>query len=392
MRKWQSCERATHSAAYILAESSPSPAPERGRLIPREQQSCETPRGRTITHESAPKAAGSLGSRILSMAAAWLLLHAALCGQAHGQELSFAGVQSTLSTPQLTQPQGIAIDSSGNIFISDTAVNHVLRIDPSGNQNFEGTDLSRPAGIAVDSSGNLYIADTGNNLVRKVSQGGGQSNIGYGLTKPLGVAVDSMGNVIVADTGNNRVELVVLGGQGTLVSGLNQPSAVAVDAAENVYIADTGNGRVLKASLTANTPVTVIATGLQAPQGVAVDAAGNVFIADTWNNRVLEVPANGGKPFPVGGPFSHPTALSLDGSGNVYVVDTAHRRAVLVQTHAVNFGGATICPTGSISATMCVPPQLTLNYFAGTSATIAGISALTKGRPTETSGFQEPTA
>jgi DNA-binding beta-propeller fold protein YncE len=125
-----------------------------------------------------------------------------------------------------------------------------------------------PYGVAVDSSGNVYVADTGNHLIQKFTpdttdptdplkmvfltkwglfgEGDGEFN------RPQGVAVDSNGNVYVVDTGNNRVQkfsssggfLTKWGSEGSGDSQFDNPSAIAVDSSGNVYVADTGNHRI----------------------------------------------------------------------------------------------------------------------------------------------------
>ena len=212
------------------------------------------------------------------------------------------------------------------------------------------TSLSSPKGVAVDSSGKLYVADSGNNRVlrysRPVDQTGritpdavlGQFNFtsaslttasGSSLQSPTGLAIDSTGELFVADTGNNRVleylpdftsgaSAVQVYGQPNFNSGglfssisaqtLNGPSGVAVDPSYNLYVADTGNNRVLVFPNTQGShgnglPASVVfgqprfdsggagsGSGLRTPFDVALDTSGNVFVADSGNNRVIGYP------------------------------------------------------------------------------------------------------
>ena len=257
--------------------------------------------------------------------------------------LSFSGNGGPALNAQMDAPQGVAVDASGNVYISDTANNVVRRVAKdgtiSGFAGGSGDTLSRPQGLAVDSSGNVYVAEAYGARVRKYSPSGsgmtiaGNGTQGYGgdggsatsaqLYTPSGVAVDTAGNVYIADFSNNRVRKVstsgaittVAGGGGSGYSGdggpatnarLNLPSAVAVDSAGNLYIADTGNNRIRQVT-PAGTINTVAGNGLPGysgdggnaslaqvgnPLGVAVDSTGNLYISD-GSTRIRKVYTSG---------------------------------------------------------------------------------------------------
>jgi uncharacterized protein (TIGR03437 family) len=240
----------------------------------------------------------------------------------------FAGESSSPATAQLKGPAGVAADAAGRIYLADTGNSRIRRIDPggnistvagNGNASYFGDGLAaraasvnQPEGVAIDAAGSIYIADTLDSAVRKVNPDGTITTIaGYGtpaftgdggpatkaaLDHPRGVAVDSNGNVYIADTGNNRVRKIdFLGNIGTVADGLSAPRGVAVDRAGIVYIADTGHNQVLRG----NTIIAgsgaccysgdggfATAARLNAPVGIAVDAGGNVYIADSGNNSI----------------------------------------------------------------------------------------------------------
>jgi len=239
------------------------------------------------------------------------------------------------NSARINRPIGVAVDAQGNWYVADTANNRVRKVQPGGNlftvagngnaayfgDGLQGTraSVNQPEGIAVDAQGNLYIADTRDNAVRKVTPDGlittlaGTGAAGYGgdngparqalLRLPSGVAVDSQGVVYVADTGNNQIRRIDPSGLITTVdtSGtLNEPRGVAVDRAGNVYIADTGNHVVRRVSPGALI-TTIAGTGeccysgdgglaiearLNQPWGISVDGNGNVYVADPGNNAV----------------------------------------------------------------------------------------------------------
>ncbi len=243
------------------------------------------------------------------------------------------GADGSGSNAQFYSPMSVAADSAGNVYVADTANHTIRRITLSGvvstlagsaglSGSADGTGsaarFNQPQGVAVDSFGNVYVADTGNQTIRKITSDGvvstlagsaGKSGSANGLGssarfyQPEGVAVDSGGNVYVADTWNHTIRKIAPGGAVTTLAGLAgsygstdgigsearfyEPQGVAVDSAGILYVADTGNETIRKiapgATVTtlaglANNYGSVDATGSSArfygPAGVATDGVG----------------------------------------------------------------------------------------------------------------------
>lgn len=332
------------------------------------------------------------------------------------------------NTSELNNPFGIALDSKGNLYIGDQDNFRVRQVTGGtistvagdGTPGYTGdaaaatsAELGRVSGLAMDSSGNLYIADPDNYVIRKVSGGtittfAGSNALGAGgtgdhglatsaqLSEPTGLALDAAGNLYIADTGNSRIRMVAASNSyiTTLSTGsavLSSPKGVAVDAAGRVYIADTNNCRVLKVtpsgSITIPTTVTGSDSGacgysgdggpaasalLDHPSGVALDAAGNLYIADTFNQRIRRVSAATGTITTLAGnrfsgytgdggssasaELSFPLAVLVDPHGNIYVSDTQNSviRLMTAAPPAINgvitssgFGGFTSIAPGA---------------------------------------------
>jgi trimeric autotransporter adhesin len=211
----------------------------------------------------------------------------------------YAGDEGQAISARLGSPTGVAIDASGNIYIAD-ALNNVIRlvtkstgiittVAGNGTEAYGGdggpaisAQLKFPKGVAIDTSGNIYIADTVNHRIRLVTKSTGI------ITTVAGDGTPSYG-----------------GDEGQAISAqLNQPYGVTVDASGNVYIADNSNNVIRLVTKSTGFITTVAGTGafgyagngglatsaeLWTPRGVALDSSGLLYIADTVNHRIRTV-------------------------------------------------------------------------------------------------------
>jgi uncharacterized protein (TIGR03437 family) len=265
----------------------------------------------------------------------------------------FSGDGGPATDAQLNGSLGVALDGAGNLFVLDGNNNRIRKVSPSGiittvagngSRGFSGdggpaTDaqLWFPEGIAVDSDGNLFIADHANYRVRKVSNGvittvAGNGSAGFSgdggpatsaqLNGTFAVAVDNAGNLFIEDHDNRRIRKVSggiittvagggtagLGDAGPATSSMVGPAAgLALDNAGDLLIADAGHFRIRKVAKGIIT--TIAGTGAPAwsfsgdggpaidatldPSAVAVDDSGALFIADSLNHRVRKISATG---------------------------------------------------------------------------------------------------
>jgi hypothetical protein len=245
-------------------------------------------------------------------------------------------------------PQGVALDSAGNVYVADSLNATIRKITPGGSVSTlagsagkygpdDGTGSSarfyQPTGLAVDSLGDLYVSDSGNQTIRKLTPDGAVStlagsvgnagcadgtNTNARFNGPAGIAVQSTGNVYVSDFYNHTIRKVTPSGAVSTIAGLAgvwgsadgtnsaarffEPADVAVDGSGALYVVDSGNHTVRKLTPSGTNWVVTTVAGLAGvsgstgglggdarftyPMGIAVNTAGLLCVADTGNNSV----------------------------------------------------------------------------------------------------------
>ncbi len=281
-----------------------------------------------------------------------------LAGAIYGQDLTITTLAGPNETPawfdgtgsaaRFSSPSGVAIDGSGNIFVSDQSNHTIRKISPAGAVttlaglagSFGTTDgtgsaarFYRPSGVAVDGSGNLYVADRDNHTVRIITPAGvvttlaglagiSGSTDGTGSAArfygPSGVTLDGSGNVYVADAFNHTIRKITPSGAVTTLAGLAgstgstdgtgsaarfyRPFGVALDGSGNLYVADVLNYTIRKitpagvvttlaglAGTFGSTDGTGSAARFNSPSGVTLDGSGNLYAADRLNNTIRKI-------------------------------------------------------------------------------------------------------
>jgi len=269
-----------------------------------------------------------------------------------GQPHHPGSADGTNNAAQFYMPFGITVDTTTNLYVTDSINQTIRKLTPvgtnwvvstiagqiqiSGSADGTGTNaqFNGPAGIAVSGGSNLYVADDNNNTIRKMTLTGtnwavstfaGLAGV-YGdadgatnnarFHSPIGVAVDGSGNVYVADANNNEVRKITTSGVVSTFAGVSTGStdgpgtnalfwstaAVALDAQDNVYVADYYNCTIRK--ITTNDVVSTIAglagnigsadgTNSDArfyyPSDIALDSQGNVYVADAYNSTIRKI-------------------------------------------------------------------------------------------------------
>jgi len=362
------------------------------------------------------------------------------------------------ASAQFNGPSGVAVDSSGNVYVADGGNHRIRKITQTGGGTWTVSTLAGsgtvgyqdgaaasaqfndPTGVAVDSSGNVYVADQVNHSIRKITEDDGIWTVstlagsgtagrqnGAGAAAqflfPAGVAVDSSGNVYVAEYGNHHIRKITeddgiwtvstLAGSGTAgyqngaaaSAQFSQPAGVAVDSSGNVYVADNGNHRIRKiaekddGAWTVGTIAGSGAEGYQdgaaasaqfnSPIGVAVDSSGNVYVADFGNNRIRKIAEKDGGAWTVStlagsgaegyqdgaaalAQFNDPTGVALDSSGNVYVADESNHRIRKITEDDGIWTVSTLAGSGTIGRQDGAAASAWFNFPAGVALDSSG--------------------
>ena len=366
------------------------------------------------------------------------LTSAGLVSTIAGSPLISGNTNAVGAAARFNLPNGIAVDSAGNILVADTSNEAIRKIAPdgtvttyAGNRGIPGSAdgtgtgarFFRPFGITLDAAGNAYVSDSYNHMIRKVTSVGVVSTIagpGAGLgsygsidgtgnaarfNAPRSIALDGSGNLFATDTGNSTIRRITPTGTVSTFAGFaglfsfsdgsgnsalfNFPTGISSDGRGQLLVSDSSNN-VIRAITTAGVVSTIAGsagisgstdgTGTVArfnfPQGLATDRDGNSYLADNSNHTIRKVTASGVVTTIAGSP-------GVSGSANG--VGSAARFNFPYGTALDSAGNLYVADWGN-STIRKIAPDGTVSTLAGS----AGVTGSTDGTGA-TARFNSPT-
>ncbi len=390
--------------------------------------------------------------RWAALLGAWLFLFVwAVGGRCAAQS---SATQAT--TVPVLLPSGVAYDANGNLYIADTGKHVLLKVTAAGTlttvagtgtQGFDGDGgpavaalLDAPVGVALDASGNLYLSDSHNHRIRRIDAASGlmttfagTGTAGSGpdgtaaaqtaIDLPTALTMSTAGDLFYADSRNHLVRRIDhatgavatvagngvegYGGEGgpATAANLDAPEGLAIDSVGNLYISDTRNQRVRRVDAKTGLIVTVAGTGVagssgdagagtaaavRLPRGLALDGKGNLLLVDSQNHRIRQLDAVSGQMSTVAGDgtqdyagdgglasvasLNAPRGVTVNAAGLPTLSDSGNERVRQVDAAAVIHTLAGVGPTEA--GVLTLTGSSVLGYGTGTiTATLAASPA-----------------
>ncbi len=278
---------------------------------------------------------------------------------------------------EFSNPQGVALDAAGNIYVADTGNARVQVFDPQGSFLMTISDerFTGPRYVVLDDAGRIYVTDSSERV--HVFNGRGDPLQSFGQPGSLptqfsgiaDLAVDAAGDLYVVDGANGRVQkfsllsglLLSFGDEGEQEELLSHPEGIALDSEGNVYVADAGNRRIQKYG-PGGTFLRSFGGVVNAPRDIALDHEGNMYVSDGGRSLIQILDGEGQLLMEIGeGQLADPWGIAVDTQGRVFVADGGNHRVQV-------FAPAGEVPTAVPMPTPEVSPAPTLSPIEGVAA------------------------
>jgi len=328
-----------------------------------------------VTFSPAATGGRSLAINVLDTQSTPVTTSLGVTGTATGASMAIDPAYVVTVGTGLSSPAGVAIDTAGNRYISDSANNRILEVSSGGTQTVIGSGSYTPAALVHASNGNLYFIDSATGNLDELPYTSATYTSAVVLStgvfsSPGGLALDPGGNLWVADTGHSRILIYPYDpGTGTLNASnyrvfnpaayltagvyvtLGSPTSIAIDANWNIYVVDSSLSGIVK--FAANSGYTYLSQGPAGVTGIALDSADNLYF--TQNTSVSILPVGSSTTFALNSTsFTTAAAIVADGSANLTIADTGKSKVFNLQrtTPQINFGSVNSGSSGVATATL----------------------------------------
>jgi hypothetical protein len=235
-----------------------------------------------------------------------------------------------------SSPSGVAVDASGNIWVTDSGHNAVVEIPAGGGaQQAISGDWNDPTGITADSVGDVFVANTGDGDIVKISASPGiaPATIATGFNHPQGVGVNASGDLAVADTDGNQVyELLPIPFSGAYakrdIGYINDPTAAAIDSSTTEYAVDYADRLVEDFPDGIDAPGEPTQYAVGSPSGITIDSAGDIFYATNGDPADGTIVENGTTPLVDG--LDDPVGIAIDANADFYAAEPSQNQVMEV--------------------------------------------------------------
>ena len=188
------------------------------------------------------------------------------------------------------QPEHLAFDRSGNLFVSDRNNQSILKLTPDGKKSTFAIGIKDPVDLTFDDKSNLFVLDKNTNSILKFMPDGKQSTFASDLTSPVDLAIDRSGNLFVSASDGTIFKFTPDGTKTTFFSKMGWLNAMAIDGAGNLFVGDMDNHLILK--FTPDGEKSTFVTEIN-PSDLACDPLGNLLTPEGESDRIFEYAPDG---------------------------------------------------------------------------------------------------
>ena len=232
------------------------------------------------------------------------------------RQFNAAGQGSAFANVGAVNPAGLAVDTSGNVYVANRSggvSGTIDRITPGGTLSLFSSDMDFPSKLAFDASGNLYAGMVGNNTISKFNAFGQATTFASsGLNGPIPLAFDHNDNLYVGNSDSTIMRFGPNGQPQFFASSGLYPNGMTFDNAGNLYVANFGDNNIQKIDPAGNSTILAgLGSGINAPVDIAFDGVDSLYVLNLGNNTILKLDLAGNATLFANTGLDHPESLAI---------------------------------------------------------------------------------